>query len=71
MSGYKDGPVNEAQFTELQGKTIYNDVIYVTEYTRIRKIENGIVSTVIGGASGNDDVLLQPNLIIFVESVSI
>lgn len=47
-SGYVDGPVSSARFSRLVGITIKQDEIVVADSVnnRIRKIQNGIVSTI-------------------------
>ena len=57
--GFQDGPALEARF--FQPKSIVvddNDVVFVADYEnhRIRKIENGQVTTVAGSGSASDGV---------------
>ena len=52
IRGYKDGnSLSEAQFYVPSSLALYNDIIYVadTENNAIRKIHNGIVSTIATG----------------------
>jgi hypothetical protein len=57
IGGFKDGEATEAMFTSPRGLTVgANNVLYVadTGNNRIRKIENGIVTTIAGnGESSN------------------
>lgn len=57
QSGYKDGLANDALFSSIQD-LIIDDVgnIYLTDESRIRKINPaGIVSTIAGGSPGYED----------------
>jgi sugar lactone lactonase YvrE len=57
-AGYIDGPVSTAEFNGILAITIdKTGVMYVYEYynNRIRKISNGIVSTIAGGAASFQD----------------
>jgi glucose/arabinose dehydrogenase len=57
-AGYYDGPVDVAQFDEPYGIAVVADgTVYVTDRSssKIRKISNGIVSTLAGGIGGNSD----------------
>lgn len=47
--GYQDGAAKQAQFAEPMGVLVHNGVVYVADSgnSAVRKIENGVVSTVI------------------------
>lgn len=58
--GFKDGNANEAQFNTPTGLFVVGNDIYVADRlnSRIRKISNGIVSTVVDGLWTPDDVII-------------
>ncbi len=58
LDGYLDGPIDVARFDGPYGMVITGDgTIYFTDYSnsKIRKISNGIVTTLAGGIGGNAD----------------
>ncbi|WP_428330294.1 DUF5977 domain-containing protein [Mucilaginibacter sp.] len=51
-NGYVDGPVNSAEFSNISSFAIDNNgTVYILDNNRIRKISNGVVSTLAGDGS--------------------
>ncbi len=73
IGGDRDGEAEQAMFSYPKGIYVYDDIIYVADTfnNKIKKIENGIVTTIAGtGEIGNDlgkalkSTFNQPNAII-------
>lgn len=55
-SGQQDTVAGLATFESITGLTIYGDALFVSDMTKIRKVENGVVTTLAGKATrGNTD----------------